>query len=393
MAKTSLATRITLTAILLMITMGGFAQRKPSTPLRPIECDSIYLMDFFWYNLQQKALNTTMTTQPAAAHKVKALSQSRIAKLEHQCALTLDSLNLLGELPDGSLAQSLKLFKQCLTLNQLTGKAKYMDIAEHILTNSILAHWQHEAPGAAKDEATQLLRNISQMAYSTSGSNVYVNMLMRTNAHIKTKKLDLFLRSINSSPWYNETTISVSNNNDPIEVEDYDSLNIYQKRIYHDSTRHQPPCDASLCLRIPSWATSTTSLPNFSATTLRKNNVVIMVNGTALHHPIVENGYVVITRQWTPGDIVTIRIPNPIMRITHNDKPDSVALQRGPFVYYYIGTGASDSLDRKAAINQQFTKTDRAVLLDGKLSGGEGKFFALPYFKSGEKEKLFMPAK
>lgn len=385
-------TRAALAAISIMAATGIFAQQETAAPLHPIESDSIYLMDFFWHGVQEKAMKTATTT-PARASAVETASPSRIAEMERQWNTALDSLDILGEGPDCSLGRSLRLFRQSYALNLLTGQAKYMDLAEHVLMNSILPRWQSEVPGADKDEATRLLRTINQMAYSTSGSDIYANMLMRTNAHIRTGKLDLFLRSVNSSPWYNETTISVAGNNDPIEMPDVDSLNVYQKIIHHDSTAQRQSCEASLHLRIPVWATGETPLPNFSASVPRKANVQVMVNGTALGRSATKDGYAVITRKWAVGDLVTVRIPTPIMRLSRTGSPDSIALQRGPFVYYYIGAGPDDSISRSGTVSHQFSRTDNAVVLGGVLNGGENRFYALPYYREGEKGKLFMPAK
>ncbi len=385
-------TRTALAAISIMAATGMLAQQETTAPLRPVESDSIYFMDFFWHGVQEKALKT-VTTTPARPYVTETLSPSRIAEMERLWDTTLDSLDILGESPDCSLGRSLRLFRQSYALNLLTGQAKYMDLAEHVLTNSILPRWESEAPGADKDEATRLLRTVNKMAYSTSGSNIYANMLMRTNAHIKTGKLDLFLRSVNSSPWYNETTISVAGNNDPIEMPDVDSPNIYQKIIHHDSTSQHPPCEASLHLRIPMWATGETPLPNFNASVPRKANVQVMVNGTALGRPSAKDGYIVITRKWAVGDLVTVRIPTPIMRLASSGRPDSIALQRGPFVYYYVGAGPDDSISRSGTVSHQFSRTDNAVVLSGVLYGSENRFYALPYYREGEKGKLFMPAK
>ena len=369
------------------------AAAQTAAPLRPVCADSIYLMDFFWSGVQTQAMRTPVTTATAEPQlRLKTLRHSQLAELESQWDKTLDSLDILGERPHTTLSQSLSLFRQCCTLHQLTRRAKYMDLAEHLLANSILPRWQSEAPGAAKDEATLLLRNVRQLAFSVEGSHVYANIPMRANAHIKTPSMDLYLRSVNSSPWYNETTISISNSNAPVQLEDYDSLNIYQKKFYHDTTVVQPPCQATLHLRIPQWATGQTPLRGLSAATLRKSSATVMVNGTVLNRPASADGYIAITREWTVGDVVTIRIPTPIVRLTPLDQPATMALQRGPFVYYYIGTDDGDSLSRQAAIDHEFSRQDRAVVLSGKLSDGKRWFFAQPYYLGGKKDKIFVPA-
>ena len=383
-----------ITICLILNTLCAVARGEINFPLKAIPVDSLYFMDFFWNAVQKQADKTPLTTKTSTPWKIKKMSTKSINTLTSQWNKAISTLNILGEQQGEppSLEKSIKLFNQSYTLNQLTGNAKYIDIAEHIMLNSILRRWQAEPASAIKDQATMLFRTISQMAFSTSGKDVYINMLIRANAHIKTKQLNIYLQSVNSSPWYNETAITVTNNNSPIQVNDYDSLNVYQRLVHHDSATKADSCQATLHIRIPSWATGKNIFPTYK-TSIRHAPIQILVNGIALSHPTMVDGYVIVERKWAPDDIITIKMPTPIMRISHTATPDSTALQRGPFVYYYIGAGDHDVLDPHSAIEQTFSNTDNAVVLSGMLNNSDNRFFCVPCFKSLEKQQIFLPAK
>lgn len=389
--KRLLFTLLTITTM----AISAMSQHATRFPLHPIEADSIYFMDFFWHNIQQKALDTPITTTPATPWEVKKVSASHIAKMAHQWATATAHLNIQGE-PSASpahLKESLQLFSQSYSLNQLTGQARYLDLAEHLLVNSIIPLWHSETDPTIKDCATTLLRTISQMAYSTSGHDIYVNMPMRANAHIKTPDLNIFLRSVNSSPWYNETAITIAANNNAVDIADYDSINQYQKLVQHAQTDSIAPCRAAIHLRIPLWAKASTPLTGFSASTSRRPMVRVLVNGIAQSHPDTLGGYIVIDRTWHVGDIITIHMPTPIVRLTDPQHPDSMALQRGPFVYSFVGTEPTDSLSRNLTVGQTFSKPDNAVVLSGMIKNSDNRFFAIPLYQATEKKKIFMPAK
>jgi hypothetical protein len=62
----------------------------------------------------------------------------------------------------------------------------------------------------------------------------------------------------------------------------------------------------------------------------------LSVNGTAIT-PTIENGYVVLTRTWSPGDKIDLTLPMQVQRITAINKVTAdrgrVALRYGPLIY------------------------------------------------------------
>jgi uncharacterized protein len=77
----------------------------------------------------------------------------------------------------------------------------------------------------------------------------------------------------------------------------------------------------ALRLRIPGWC----------------HNATVAVNHRAVKTPVAERGYLILDREWKPGDRVELNLPMPIERVAANPqvKADQglLAIQRGPIVY------------------------------------------------------------
>jgi len=101
------------------------------------------------------------------------------------------------------------------------------------------------------------------------------------------------------------------------------------------------PTSFCLCLRIPGWVRGhplPSDLYTFDDST--PSEWTVSVNGELLS-PTLENGYAVIQRQWSAGDVVTLKLPMPIRRVAGNRQIEAtrgqVALERGPIVYCLEG--------------------------------------------------------
>lgn len=369
------------------------AQTDVLLPLKPIDKDSIYMMDFFWDGLQCKADSIAAQTTPRKK-KQKKTTSTEIKALTQQWEATTANLKLTGEEKDkpSSLAGSIKLFNDSYLLFHHTGKAKYIDVAERVLANSILKQWQTDSDFSARMEATQLLRDIDGLAYSVSGKDVYVNMLMRTNAHIKNKDIDIYLQSVNSSPWYNETAISFVSNLNPFQIHDSENVGTNQRIIHTSANLSADSCEVTFHIRIPSWATGKEFLRGYEVKPFR-SKTLIMVNGITRNHPETKDGFIIIKGKWALNDIITIKTPTPILRITDPLQPGMIALQRGPFIYGITTTDNKAVLNPDCKISQSFSKTDNAVALYSLMDDNGNRLYALPYYISAEKSQLFIPSK
>lgn len=369
------------------------AQTDVLLPLKPIDKDSIYMMDFFWEGLQYKADSIAAQASPRNK-KHKKITSAKIKALAQQWETTTANLKLTGEEKNkpASLSASLKLFDDSYLLFHHTGKAKYLEVAERVLANSILKQWQTDSDISARMEAMQLLREIDRLAYSVSGKDVYVNMLMRTNAHIKNKDIDIYLQSVNSSPWYNETAITFVPNLNPFQLHDSETVGANQRLIHTSANLSADSCEVTFHIRIPSWATGNDFLRGYEVKPFR-NKTLIMVNGITRIRPETKDGFFIIKGKWALGDIITIKTPTPILRIYDPLQPGMIALQRGPFVYGITTTDNKAVLNPDSKISQSFNKTDNAVVLYTLMDDNGNRLYALPYYKAGENAQLFVPSK
>jgi hypothetical protein len=94
-----------------------------------------------------------------------------------------------------------------------------------------------------------------------------------------------------------------------------------------------PPEPWTLALRIPGWCRGA------SAT----------VNGAATDATVSERGYLELTRDWQPGDVVVLDLPMPLrFTLAHpavDAVRDAVAIERGPVVYCLESTDQPDGVD------------------------------------------------
>jgi DUF1680 family protein len=106
------------------------------------------------------------------------------------------------------------------------------------------------------------------------------------------------------------------------------------------------------------------------------------------------NGYAVLARTWSPGDVVTLDLPMPVRRVVADarvaDDKGKVALERGPIVYCVEGVDNDGSvLDLAVPDGASFTAEHKTDLLGGvtvlradaaDLKGQARKMTAIPYY-------------
>jgi len=103
----------------------------------------------------------------------------------------------------------------------------------------------------------------------------------------------------------------------------------------------------SLKLRIPSW-TGNEPVPGSDLYTYIKRDrepCAVFVNGTPLKEK-AHHGYVVIEREWEPGDVIELRMPMDVRRVKAHEKVRAdqglLAVERGPVVYCLEGVDMPD---------------------------------------------------
>jgi hypothetical protein len=101
----------------------------------------------------------------------------------------------------------------------------------------------------------------------------------------------------------------------------------------------------SMRIRIPSWTTGAT----------------ISVNGAAQNITTTPGSYATVTRSWTSGDTVTVRLPMQVMMRAANDNPNVSAITYGPVVL--SGNYGNTSLSSLPSLNtSSITRTSSSAL-------------------------------
>lgn len=209
---------------------------------------------------------------------------------------------------------------------QIAGDAKYADIVELALYNSVLSgislkgtEFLYTNPLAVSEElpfeqrwgnvregyialsnccppnVTRTLAEVGNYAYSLADQGLYANLY--GSNQLKTTLADgskLEVRQQTDYPWDGVIRLKV---------------------------QHVPKNEYSFFLRIPAWATEAS----------------VLVNGTKWNGNPTPGSYFEIKRKWTPGDEVLLDLPmrvqlmeaNPLVEETKNQ----IAVKRGPLVY------------------------------------------------------------
>ena len=370
------------------------AQAQVVQPLRTVDIDSVMLYDFFWCGVQREvdeAVGGSVRAWPWQTNSETADGlEQRTAAWEQR----LQKLDLWGlDSDDASNIDDLKqLLRESTELGLLNRQARFFELAERLLANPVMRYWHNSDKAQADRELAAALRAMGSMAYTVSGRDVYINMLVRCNVHLQSDSIDLFAQVVNSSPWYNDMSLRIVKDMSMMEQTVDTVLSAYQRLIFHEQYDGDS-VDAVFHIRIPSWTGSGEVLPRYTASA-RRQRVQIFVNGTPVRAEM-KDGYAVISKRWTVGDQIVIKMPTPILRIYDKQDNSRVALQRGPLLYVADNKADGWSLDPESAVSHEFSQPLQAIVLKGELQNEYGKkpFEAAPAYMTGEKNEIFMPVK
>ncbi|CAD0000699.1 aceric acid hydrolase [Flavobacterium salmonis] len=209
---------------------------------------------------------------------------------------------------------------------QITGDAKYADIVELALYNSVLSgislegkeffynnplnvskdlpfkqRWSKEREGyialsnCCAPNVTRTIAEVSNYAYNFSKEGLYVNLYGSNNLNSTTlagEKIEIEQQT--NYPWDGKVTLKIVK---------------APKEVY------------TFLLRIPGWSQGTT----------------IAVNGKNISDAIASGFYQKIAQKWKKGDVIELNIPMPVELMQANplveEVKNQVAVKRGPIVY------------------------------------------------------------
>ena len=230
---------------------------------------------------------------------------------------------------------------------QITADAKYADIVELALYNSVLSginlegnkfcynnplnvsvdlpfqqRWGNEREGyialsnCCAPNVTRTIAEVANYAYSLTREGLYVNLYGSNNLNTTTEEgAKIQLHQQTNYPWDGAITITVDK---------------------------APKDGYALFLRIPGWS----------------NGATVMINDKAVDVTSVSGTYLKLERKWKKGDVVSLSIPMPVELMLANplveETRNQVAVKRGPIVYCL----ESDGISKKASINAIILNTN-----------------------------------
>ena len=246
---------------------------------------------------------------------------------------------------------------------QITGDAKYADIVELALYNSVLSgislegkeffynnplnvskdlpfkqRWSKEREGyialsnCCAPNVTRTIAEVSNYAYNFSKEGLYVNLYGSNNLNSTTlagEKIEIEQQT--NYPWDGKVTLKIVK---------------APKEVY------------AFLLRIPGWSQGAT----------------ISVNGKNINEAIASGSYQKIAQKWKKGDVIELNIPMPVQLMQANplveEVKNQVAVKRGPIVYCLesnelpANTKVNDViLDVNSKFTTDFIKIDNRQLL------------------------------
>jgi len=215
---------------------------------------------------------------------------------------------------------------------QATGEARYADVMEQVMYNSLLAgvsldgrrhfytnplavsvnlpyelRWSKDREeyisycNCCPPNTIRTIAEIHHYIYSLSDSGLWVNFYGANKLGTSTKSGEVLeLEQLTDYPWEGDVQFKIG---------------------------RAPKGEFALCLRIPSWS--------FGAT--------VRINGNNIDEKLVPGTYFKVTRNWKAGDHLVISFPmtvdlieaNPLVEETRNQ----VAVRRGPVVYCIESAG------------------------------------------------------
>lgn len=263
------------------------------------DADLLKMIDRVWKNTTQKRMYVTGGIGPSA----------------HNEGFTTDyDLPNLTAYQETCASVAMAMWNH--RLNLLYGDSRYADLVELSLYNGALAgvsldgkrffyvnplesrgtHHRSEWFGCAccPPNIARTLSALGGYAYAASKDSLYVNLYIQGRAKADVGGKPVSLEVTTDYPW--DGTVKMT--------------------VRPDAERQ-----FALRLRKPGWCAGES----------------VRVNGRAVSNPPTEQGYLVLSRTWKPGDTVELRLPMPVRRVEANPRVEAdrgqLAIARGPLIY------------------------------------------------------------
>lgn len=275
----------------------------------------------------------------------------------------------------------------------LHGDAKYIDVLERTLYNSLLSgvsldgmRFFYPNPLASMGQnersawfdcaccITNMARFLPSMpgyVYAQDGNNLYVNLFVGSDAHIRLPGGVVHITQHTDYPWSGRVDLVVDPE-DRAATAGTAPRETPATRAPAGTAPRETALRATLRIRIPAWAMGHPSPGGLYYDAVEKmvQPVPIRVNGSQVKYRM-EKGYAILERTWAKGDKVSVDFPMETDKVLANpqvsDDKDRFAFQRGPIVYCLEGPDNRDSLVRNILVD---TSADTQVTYNEGLLGG-----------------------
>ncbi len=274
-----------------------------------------------------------------------------------------------------------------LRLFLLHGDARYLDILERVLYNGVLVgvslsgdtffypcplesdgKWTFNKGSAERQpwfgtaccpgNIARFLPSVPGYIYAQTDKDLYINLFVGSQAGMNISGQALRIQQKTNYPWEGRIQIILEPEN---------------------------PLEMALHIRIPGWAQNQpvpSDLYRYYDKALEAAQLSINDQPTDL---ILENGFALIRRVWSPGDEVILELPMPIRRVLSHEQVEGnlnkVALERGPLVYCVEGRdNGGRALDLVLSDTTALEAEYQADLLDGLMVLVGQDIRAIPYY-------------
>ena len=280
----------------------------------------------------------------------------------------------------------------------MTGDAKYMDVFERTAYNGFLSGVSESGDrffypnplvydGEKKNNSgyagrvpwfgcaccpPNLMRTLAALTgyfYAVRDDAIYVSFFAPSEGSAKVGDTTVKLTQTTDYPWQGKVKIAVA---------------------------PEKAATFTLRVRIPEWAQGKPVPSDLYAYADAPNGAEWRATiGGAEVKPVLDHGYLVITREWQPGDTVELSLPLAVHRVHANKHVEAdrgrVAFERGPIVYCVEDVDRALSLDTltvptsakvAAEMRPKLLQGVTVLTIDGAKSGERnlGTVTAIPYF-------------
>jgi uncharacterized protein len=249
---------------------------------------------------------------------------------------------------------------------QLTGDSKYVDVLEkslyngaldglslsgdHFFYDNVLAsngqHQRREWFGTACCPANiaRLVTSVGNYIYGKSNDGIWVNLFVGSNTDVQVNGNDLSVKMDTNYPWDGKVKLNV----DPAK-----------KAVF------------KLYIRVPGWTKSSSGSNNLYNYLGNQAPEIIKINVNGKNDQkeikVNDNGYIVIEREWSKGDLVDLELPMTIKKYAADKDVkydnDRIAIQRGPLVYCVEGADNKEGVwNLLLPENSTFSEMNYAIL-------------------------------